>query len=281
MPPSLSTQKKPNLSARIEIAKALLLTCAGTLNFNLAREKQSKNPWGILQTWQHRHSCKHPKKYRYTYIHIYVVFIYIKTRKHHLKCHQMWIIHHRVGDSFPPHLCSTWCCFPQSCIQRDWPLGTTEPNVKTCGRNHSLCQKCAKVKAYLNRRGEKLDRFGTSLSDNVSERWCLYFSKKWASDCEPSSVALAASTILLKCACCSGAKLVFWQTFLGVIERLQSSLLSPKKTSPRISQTCFGENNFLPTRIGIWLGGQESSLHILLVDDQATPVRTPKKKNQL
>lgn len=112
MPPSLSTQKKPNLSARIEIAKALLLTCAGTLNFNLAREKQSKNPWGILQTWQHRHSCKHPKKYRYTYIHIYVVFIYIKTRKHHLKCHQMWIIHHRVGDSFPPHLCSTLVLFP-------------------------------------------------------------------------------------------------------------------------------------------------------------------------
>lgn len=127
---------------------------------------------------------------------------------------------------FVPH----WCCFPQSCIQRDWPLGTTEPNVKTCGRNHSLCQKCAKVKAYLNRRGEKLDRFGTSLSDNVSERWCLYFSKKWASDCEPSSVALAASTILLKCACCIGAKLVFWQTFLGVIERLQLIFpVEPKK----------------------------------------------------
>lgn len=156
---------------------------------------------------------------------------------------------------------------------------TTEPNVKTCGRNHSLCQKCAKVKEYLNRLGEKLDRFGTSLSDNFWERWCLYFSKKWASDCEPSSVALAASTILLKCACCSGAKLVFWQTFLGVIERLQSSCWAQKKTSPRISQTCFGENNFLPTRIGIWLGGQESSLHILLVDDQATPVRTPKKNS--
>ena len=73
--------KKPNLSARIEIAKALLLTCAGTLNFNLARENPVKKPWGIPPNLAAQTLLQASKKNNiYIYIlYIYILYIYMLT----------------------------------------------------------------------------------------------------------------------------------------------------------------------------------------------------------
>ena len=262
MRPLTINPKKP-------IAEALLLTCAGTLNFNLATVK---NRWGSSKLCQDTLASIKYIHVIYIYIsyqiyiryQIYIIYIYqiyyIYISKTYIKpikitkCHQMWIIHHRVGESFPPHLC----------IQRGWPLHKWRSHLhfRNFRRNHrtkcqnlwkkSLCQKRAKVKEYLNRLGENwIDSEQVSQAIFGRDDLCIFRMGKWLWTLirGPGCFHNPLEVRLLQ-----WSQIGFLANVSGVIERSQSSQLSPKKTSPKISQTCFGENNLLQGLGSGWVG---------------------------